>query len=43
MRNQYHHLTEKDQIFLRIVLDKRYPKAKIAEILGVDRSTIIVK
>ena len=40
MPNKYHHLTEKDRIFLRIILEKRYPKGKIAEILGVHRSTI---
>ncbi len=38
--SRYHHLTDKDRIFLRIMLEKRYPKAKIAKILGVDRSTI---
>ncbi|MEO8402547.1 MAG: IS30 family transposase [Gammaproteobacteria bacterium] len=40
MSKQYHHLTEKDRIFLRIMLEKRYAKGKIAEILGVNRSTI---
>lgn len=37
---RYQHLTEKDRIFLRIMLEKRYPKGKIATILGVHRSTI---
>lgn len=40
MESQYHHLSEKDRIYLRILLDKRYSKAKIAEILGVHRSTV---
>lgn len=33
-------MTEQDRIFLRIMLEKRYPKAKIAQILKVDPSTI---
>ncbi len=37
---KYHHLTEQDRIFLRILLEKRYSKLKIANILGVHRSTI---
>lgn len=37
---KYHHLTEKDRIFLRIMLEKHYSKNEIAEILGVHRSTI---
>lgn len=40
MANKYRHLNERDRIFLRIMLEKRYPKNKIAEILGVHRSTI---
>jgi IS30 family transposase len=40
MKIKYTHLSEKDRIFLRIMLEKRYPKNKIASILGVDRSTI---
>ena len=40
MGMKYHHLTEKDRIFLRVMLERRYPKNKIAEILGVHRSTI---
>jgi IS30 family transposase len=40
MAKQYRHLTEKDRIFLRVMLERRYPKNKIAEILGVHRSTI---
>ncbi len=40
MNKKYNHLTEKDRIFLRIMLERRYPKNKIAEILGVHRSTI---
>jgi transposase, IS30 family len=40
MGNQYRHLTEQDRTFLRIMLEKRYSKAKIAHILGVHRSTI---
>ncbi len=40
MGMNYKHLTEKDRIFLRIMLDKHYPKAKIATILGVSASTI---
>lgn len=37
---KYNHLREKDCIFLRIMLEKRYPKSKIANILKVDPSTI---
>jgi IS30 family transposase len=37
---RYQHLTETDRIFLRIMLERRYPKNKIAQILGVHRSTI---
>lgn len=40
MGTKYQHLSEQDRIFLRIMLAKRYTKNKIAEILGVDRSTI---
>lgn len=40
MQSRYNHLTEKDRIFSQIMLEKRYPKNKIAEILEVDRSTI---
>lgn len=40
MPKKYQQLTEKDRIFLRIMLEKHYPKYKIAKILGVDRSTI---
>jgi IS30 family transposase len=40
MPKKYHRLTEKDRIFLRVMLERRYPKDKIAEILGVHRSTI---
>lgn len=40
MGTHYKHLTEKDRIFLRIMLDKRYSKTKIAKILGVSPSTI---
>jgi transposase, IS30 family len=40
MNKKYQHLTDQDRIFLRIMLEKRYPKGKIAEILGVHRSTI---
>ncbi len=40
MIKAYRHLTEKDRIFLRIMLEKNYPKNKIANILGVNRSTI---
>lgn len=36
----YRHLTEKDRIFLRVMLERRYTKNKIADILGVHRSTI---
>lgn len=38
--NQYRHLTEWDRIFLHKMLKMRYPKSKIAMILGVHRSTI---
>lgn len=31
---------ERDRIFLRVMLDKRYPKSKIASILDIHRSTI---
>lgn len=34
MIKQYNHLKEQDRIFLRIMIEKRYPKARIAEILG---------
>ena len=37
---KYRHLTEQDRIFLRIMLEKLYSKAKIAKILQVDPSTI---
>jgi len=37
---KYNHLTEKDRIFLRVMLERHYSKNKIAEILGVHRSTI---
>lgn len=40
MKKNYHHLTEKDRIFLRVMLERRYLKNKIAGILGVNRSTI---
>lgn len=40
MKKNYHHLTDQDRIFLRIMLEKHYSKEKIAKILGVDRSTI---
>lgn len=40
MKTKYKHLTDKDRIFLRIMLEKHYSKNKIATILGVDRSTI---
>ncbi len=40
MDKRYHHLTEKERIFLRVMLERRYTKNKIAEILGVHRSTI---
>jgi IS30 family transposase len=40
MKKNYHHLTDQDRIFLRIMLEKHYPKEKIAKILGVNRSTI---
>jgi transposase, IS30 family len=40
MGNHYKHLTEKDRVFLRIMLDKHYSKTKIAKILGVSPSTI---
>lgn len=36
----YKHLSEKDRVFLRIMLDKHYSKTKIAKILGVSPSTI---
>ncbi len=40
MDKKYQHLTDQDRIFLRIMLEKRYSKGKIAEILGVHRSMI---
>lgn len=40
MGAKYRHLTEQDRIFLRIMLEKHYPKSKIASILKVDPSTI---
>jgi len=40
MSRSYRHLKEQDQIFLSQMLMKGYRKDKIAEILGVDRSTI---
>jgi len=40
MTKNYHHLTEKDRIFLRVMLERRYTKNKIAEILCIHRSTI---
>lgn len=40
MGDCYNHLTRKDRAFIRIMLDKHYSKAKIAQILGVHKSTI---
>ncbi|MDX1902458.1 MAG: helix-turn-helix domain-containing protein [Gammaproteobacteria bacterium] len=40
MGAQYNHLTEEDRIFIRIMLEKRYSKTKIAKILKVAPSTI---
>lgn len=40
MGSKYRQLTEKDRIFLSIMLEKRYPKVRIAKILNVDPSTI---
>src|SRR5579872_3603276 len=40
MGTKYKQLTDKDRIFLRIMLKKHYTKNKIAKILKVDRSTI---
>lgn len=40
MGTKYRHLTEQDRIFLSIMITKGYKKSKIAEILGVHRSTI---
>lgn len=40
MGAKYKHLSEQDRIFLRIMLEKHYPKSKIAKILNVDLSTI---
>ena len=40
MAKKYKQLTEQDRIFLRIMLENKYPKGKIAEILDVNRSTI---
>lgn len=40
MGTKYKHLTKQDRVFLRIMLEKRYPKNKIAKILGVHRTTI---
>lgn len=36
----YNHLTEQDRVFLRVLLEKKYSKAKIANILKVSPSTI---
>lgn len=40
MGKKYNHLTERDRIFLRIMLEKRYSKAKIAKILRFSQATI---
>lgn len=40
MSSSYKHLPEKNRLFLNILLDRKLPKSKIAEILGVHRSTI---
>ena len=40
MGASYKHLTEQDRVFLQIMLEKGYPKPKIARILKVHRSTI---
>ncbi len=40
MDKKYKNLSEQNRIFLRIMLEKRYSKGKIAEMLGVHRSTI---
>ncbi|MCE3239172.1 MAG: hypothetical protein K0R24_2153 [Gammaproteobacteria bacterium] len=37
---KYKYLTEQDPIFLRIMLEKRYPQSNIATILKVDPSVI---
>ena len=38
--SKYNQLTAQDRIFLRIMVDMKYPKVKIANILKVHRSTI---
>lgn len=40
MPKKYQHLTEEDRIFLRVMLERHYSTNKIAETLGVHRSTI---
>lgn len=40
MGAKFRQLNRQDRVFLRVMLEKKYPKAKIAKILGVDRSTI---
>lgn len=40
MGNKYHQLTEQDRIFISLMLERHYSKAKIAKILNVDTSTI---
>lgn len=40
MGSKYNQLTHQDRVFLRIMIDKKYPKAKIAKVLKVHRSTI---
>ena len=40
MAINYEHLSDQDRLFLKILLDRRTPKAQIAKILKVHRSTI---
>ncbi len=41
MGTEYRHLSEQDRIFLRIMLDKCYPKSKIAKIFELPEQTTI--
>lgn len=40
MGKRYHHLTEQGRICLRVMLERHYSTNKIAETLGVHRSTV---
>ena len=40
MKQTYHHLTEQQRILLGMMIQKGYSKSKVANNLGVHRSTV---